>query len=419
MANFQYGGGRKAVDPRLVAVGLLSGAAVGVWAGKRALDWSREHPAKPGMIDWDRARTVAITMNQDAALTAGERERLDAEYNELTQRTIPLVSAHSGMTLPNPLNQVFAFDRVDWINANIDAFKRMFEPIEKLDLFGANPNAPRVVNVLWSGLNQTVVSAELGILLGYLARRVLGQYDLALLGREPLETSGKLYFVQPNIRNTERTLGVPADQFRLWLALHETTHAFEFEANPWLRQHMNDMIEEYFTFITQDLEHLKRGFQGLKIFVQRARAGNLRANSWIELVMTPEQRDLFSRMQATMAVIEGYSNYIMNAVGRDLLPNFGMINQRFEHRQKEKSQAERMFIKLTGLDLKMEQYRLGEAFITAVVDLRGHGFARRVWDGPRNLPSMAELRKPEQWIARIERDDWTGPALEADEAARA
>ena len=407
MASHQNG--RKIVDPRLVAFGLLTGAAVGVWAGKRAPTWSQQHPAKPGMIDWDRARTVAIAMNQEAALPAGERARLDAEYYELTQRTIPLVSAHSGMTLPNPLNQVFAFDRVDWINANIDAFRRMFEPIEKLDLFSGNPNAPRVVNVLWSGLNQTVVSAELGILLGYLARRVLGQYDLALLGREPLETSGKLYFVEPNIRNTERTLGIPADQFRLWLALHETTHAFEFEANPWLRQHMNDMIEDYFTFITADLEHLKRGFQGLKVFVERARGGNLKANSWIELVMTPEQRGLFARMQATMAVVEGYSNYIMNAVGRDLMPNFTMINQRFERRQKEKSQAERMFIKLTGLDLKMEQYRLGEAFVTEVAERRGHDFARRVWEGPQQLPTMTELRQPTAWIERIERGGLAAP----------
>jgi len=305
------------------------------------------------------------------------------------------------MTLPFELDQIFAFDRVDWINANIDAFRHMFAPIEKLDLFGQS-HAPRVVNVLWSGLNQTVVSAELGILLGYLARRVLGQYDLALLGREPLEQSGKLYFVQPNIRNLERALNLPSDQFRLWLALHETTHAFEFEANPWLRRHMNGMIEEYFTFITADLEHLKRGFSGLKVFVERARRSGARPSSWIELMMTTEQRKLFMRMQATMAVVEGYSNYIMNAVGRDLMPNFTTINQRFEHRQRERSTAERLFIRLTGLDLKLEQYRMGEAFITEVARLRGDAFTQRLWDGPETLPTMSELRNTQAWIARIE-----------------
>jgi coenzyme F420 biosynthesis associated uncharacterized protein len=240
-------------------------------------------------------------------------------------------------------------------------------------------------------------------LLGYLARRVLGQYDLALLGREPIETTGKLYFVQPNIRNTERMLGIPSDQFRLWLALHETTHAFEFEAYPWVREHMNSMIQEYFTFLTEDIEYLKRGVSGLKAFWERSRdRNNADGAGWIELVMTPDQRQLFSRMQATMAVVEGYSNYIMNAVGRDLMPDYHHIARRFEQRQRQKSSAEQFFIKLTGLDMKMEQYRLGEAFINEIVRQRGDRFAHRVWEGPEMLPTMTELRNPSEWIARIE-----------------
>lgn len=388
------------IDPRLAAVGLVTGAVIGVWAGRRAQEISRTGVPQR-MIDWDRARTIAISMNKESSLTAMERERLDAEYDALVQRTIPLISEFTGVSLPYPLNRVHAFDRVDWINANIEAFKRMFEPIEKFDLFG-NQNAPRAVNVLWSGLNQTVVSAELGLLLGYLARRVLGQYDLALLGREPLEESGKLYFVQPNIVNTERSLGVPPDQFRLWLALHETTHAFEFEAYPWVRQHMNSLIEEYFTFLTQDIEYLKKGMSGLKTFYERARSQGERGNSWIELVMTPDQRILFGRMQATMAVVEGYSNYIMNAVGRDLMPDYSLIHRRFEQRQSQRSNAEQLFIRLTGLDLKLEQYRLGEAFINEIVRLRGHAVVRTLWQGPDMLPTLAELRTPETWLERIE-----------------
>src|SRR4028119_1780951 len=124
----------------------------------------------------------------------------------------------------------------------------MFEPIERMDLLGRSPDSPRPINVLWSGLNQTVISAELGVLLGYLARRVLGQYDLALLGREPV-TTGKLYYVEPNIRSVEQTLKLPGEDFRMWLALHETTHAFEFEAHPWLRDHFNGLLEKYFEFL--------------------------------------------------------------------------------------------------------------------------------------------------------------------------
>src|SRR5438874_11538767 len=132
---------RKGPDPRIIALGLLTGAAVGVWAGRRARSLA-DSPAKPGLIDWERARSVAVSMNQEAALTASERRRLDHDYHALVQRTIPLVAQHSGMTLPFELNQVFAFDRVDWINANIDSFRHMFAPIEKLDMFGQE-HAPR------------------------------------------------------------------------------------------------------------------------------------------------------------------------------------------------------------------------------------------------------------------------------------
>ncbi|MBA2453329.1 MAG: zinc-dependent metalloprotease [Chloroflexia bacterium] len=387
-------------DKRFMAIGLLTGAVVGTYGMVKARK-AVERPAKPGVIDWDRVRQVAITMNQESSLTARQRDKLNEEYLQLVHRTIPMVAGYTGDKLPYPLEQIYAFDRVDWINANIESFKIMFEPIEKFNLTD-DQNTSRVVGALWNGLNQTLISAEMGFLLGYLARRVLGQYDLALLGREPLETTGKLYFVHPNIRNLERNLKIPSDQFRLWLALHETTHAFEFEAHPWLREYMNGMIEEYFTFLSNDVEYLKRGFEAIRMFWDRARQSSEDANSWIEMVMTPEQRQIFNRMQAMMSVIEGYSNHVMNAVGRDLMPDFTAISHRFEQRQRNRTTAEQLFARLTGLDLKMEQYRLGEQFINEVAQRRGHDFARKVWDGPESLPTLDELRMPEQWIMRIE-----------------
>jgi len=259
-----------------------------------------------------------------------------------------------------------------------------------------------VISVLWGGANRTVVSAELGLLLGYLARRVLGQYDMALLGREPMD-AGKLYYVEPNIANVEKTLGLPADDFRMWLALHETTHAFEFEAHPWVREYFNSLLGEYMEFLKADAEHLNRGVRGLRVFIDRARNRDDREGSWLEAIMTPEQRALFQRMQALMCIVEGYSNHVMNAVGRDLLPNYERIARRFEARQRQRTASEQMFARLTGLNLKMEQYRLGEAFIDQIARERGHDVARRVWNGPEYLPTMEEIREPSLWLARHDR----------------
>jgi coenzyme F420 biosynthesis associated uncharacterized protein len=384
----------------VVAAGAMAGAAMGIWAGKRIQKFaSKERP--DGMIDWERSRQIALGMNKSEALTATERQHLDGYYGELVARCIPIVSQYTGTSLPEDGERTYAFDRIDWINANLEGFQRMFAPIEELNTSRGVRNG---VGKLWNGLNQSILSYEVGLLLGYMARRVLGQYDLALLGREPVTSTGKLYYVEPNIRGVETKLGLPKDDFRMWLALHETTHAFEFEAHPWVRLHFNGLLDRYMAFLKQDAEYLKQGLQGLKVFANRVRGReNGEPNgSWIEALMDDEQRALFNEMQALMCVIEGYSNHVMNAVGKSLLPTYELISRKFEERQKQRSQVDQLFARLTGLDVKMEQYRAGERFIDEVVQRRGHAFAHRVWDKPEHLPTMSEIRSPETWIQRID-----------------
>ncbi len=395
-------------DRRLVTIGLLAGAAVGAWAGSRTRTMTvpgRDNP--PALIDWEQARGIAVGMNRGATLTATERSQLDEYYRELVRRCVPVVSAYTGSELPPSLERTYAFDRVDWVNANLEGFERMFAPLEALNPVASEDGKTTVASVLWGGVNQKVISAELGLLLGYLARRVLGQYDLALLGREPVST-GKLYYVEPNIRAVEQMLVLPKDDFRMWLALHETTHAFEFEAHPWVRDHFNNLLEQYFEFLKEDAEKLRQGgVRGLRIFVERARSGDRNEGSWIETLMTPQQRALFTGMQAMMCMVEGYSNHVMNAVGRDLLPTYELISRKFELRQKQRTFSEQLFARLTGLNVKMEQYRLGEAFINRVVAERGHPFVRRIWDGAEFLPTMDEIRQPERWLTRMDARDGT------------
>jgi len=399
---------------RAVTAGTLAGTgiAVGVWAGKRVQSFINE-PRPDSMIDWERSRRIATNMNRGESLTASERAALDTYYRGLVDACVPIVSDYTGTTLPEGERATYAFDRVDWINANLVAFERMFDPIEEL-----NPGKGRknVAARVWNGVNQSVLSYEIGLLLGYMARRVLGQYDLALLGREPL-SSGKLYYVEPNIRGIESKLKLPREDFRMWLALHETTHAFEFEAHPWVREHFNAMLDRYMDFLKQDADQLRQGVQGVRSIISRATSSSDgKSSSWIEAFMNAEQRALFNEMQAMMCVIEGYSNHVMNAVGRDLLKSYDLISRRFEERQGQRSQADQIFARLTGLDVKMEQYRAGERFVDDVVAMKGHVFAHRVWDRPENLPTMDEIRNPATWIDRIEANDTWAPATLAGSA---
>jgi coenzyme F420 biosynthesis associated uncharacterized protein len=397
-------------DRRLLAVGALTGMAVGAAVssklrkprdveGQAALGDAAVGATgeTPRLIDWEMARSIATRMNQQERLGTEERERLDLYYRSLVDKCFPIVSAYTGIPLDGTSERTYAFDRVDWIEANIEAFKFLLEPVERL--VASQQRAGGAM----AGLSRRVASAEVGLLLGYLSRRVLGQYDLALLGREPVD-GGKLYYVEPNIRHIEQTLGMPRNDFRMWLALHETTHAFEFEGNAWVATYFNSLLNEYLQTVQSDAAMLSSGMTGIKTLFNRTREREEGA-SWIEAVMTPEQRGIFARLQALMCIVEGYSNHVMNAVGRDLLPTYDTISRRFEQRKTRRSPADELFGRITGLRLKMEQYRLGEEFIDAVVAARSHDVARRVWDGPEYLPTMEEIRSADLWLARLDRMD--------------
>lgn len=398
---------RNGPDRRMIGVGIMAGAAVGVWVTAQA----RSRPVEPrtGLIDWSQASAIAINLNRPEALGAVERERLDATYRQLVGRCLPLVSDYMEVTIPSPVERTFAFDRVDWINANIEGFQRLMRPIEEIGLSAQGGSS--VAAFALGGINRTVVSAEMGLLLGYLAKKVLGQYDLALLGGE-VDDGGRLYYVEPNIRMVESALRLPADEFRMWLALHETTHVFEFEGFPWVRPHFQSLLDEYFELMKADADVLRNGVKGIRVLTDRIRSNDDDERSWIEAIMTPEQRAVFDRIQAMMSVVEGYSNHVMNAVGRDLLRDYDAIARRFEQRQRQRGIGEQLFARLTGLNLKMEQYRLGERFVNAVVDARGKSAALMMWSSPEALPSMAEIRDPSVWIARVL--DAPAPANAAD-----
>jgi coenzyme F420 biosynthesis associated uncharacterized protein len=386
-------------ERRLLGLGLLAGAVLGAaWVAGRARPVTEQ--GTPTLIDWGRVRAVATSMNRAPAAHPAHLAALQQQYSRLVAQCVPLIAEFTGQQLPRQLDTVFVFDRNDWIRANIDNFRQLFEPIEAM-----NRRSGGLVSLpggrLWSVVNQLLLSTQLGVLLGYLARRVLGQYDLALLGKEPVD-AGKLYFVEPNITAVQAQLDLPGDDFRMWVALHETTHAFEFEANPWLQRRFNELLLEYFRLLEEDLTQLQRGVDAVRLLLERARARRASGERWISIIMTPRQRAIFDDLQAIMCILEGYSNYVMNGIGRRLLPGYDRITARISQRQRDRSMAEKIFIRLTGLDIKLEQYVLGERFINAVVERRGRDFLARLWAGPATMPTLAEITAPERWIDRLE-----------------
>ncbi len=375
--------------------GLLVGAAAGLLLGVVERYGRR---AGPQLVDWEWAVTIARrTCGTVPPLTAADRAMLEREYRGVLEQIERPIAADTRTELPLQGTAVRVLDRPAWIEANASNFQELLQPFETF--YEERARGER--HAAGQGIGRMALSSQLGVLLGYLARRVLGQYDISLLGREPVD-AGKLYFVEPNIRALQGTLGVPPAEVRTWIALHEATHAHEFELHPWVRRYLNSTLQTYLSSMVEELAE-GRGvgspFGGLaERLVSNLRSGHNLLNSF----MTPEQRALVSRLQALMALLEGYSNHIMHQVGRGLLPHFADIEARIEARQKQRSPIEVWFLRVTGLSMKMEQYVLGEKFVGQVVQARGVDFLNRVWDGPETLPSEDELRDPAAWVRRLE-----------------
>lgn len=348
-----------------------------------------------GLIDWEQARKFALRVSQWEQHGIPDRARRREQYMRLVQQSEPLIAEYLNVQLPAPINRVYVVDRREWLEANFNSFSVVFQPIEELyERLGARQNS---LGATLGQINGKLIGSQMGILLGFLARRVLGQYDLSLLSPDP-EIRGALYFVEPNIARVQTQLGLSDEDFRLWIALHEVTHVFEFEAYPWVRTYFNDLLRQFLGQLSDQLASVGGGLPQLLSRLVGGRAGG---QHWIERMLTPEQARIFDQLQALMSLVEGYSNHMMNAIGERLLPSFRQIEERVEQRQSNKPLFEEMFNRITGMDLKLAQYKQGEAFVNAVANARGVEFVNRVWERPEHLPSMDEIRNPQKWIERM------------------
>ena len=373
---------------------LGAGIVVGGLLALGASVASREIMRRAGtrLIDWEAVRLIAHRRLGEAAAPIPARQRAEAEafYRATLLRIEPIVADEIGSQLPAALETPAVVDRLQWVDLNLSTFRSLFERIEKT-LLTAQEGPDTAGRAISRWLNRTVGNQQLGFMLAFLGRKVLGQYDVSLLAAGPAR--GRLHFVEPNITATAAAMRIPRDEFRTFIALHEATHAFEFEAHAWLRPYFADLVG-------RTMEQLASESGGLMERLREALAGG--EGHWLERIMTPAQRATFTRTQALMSLLEGYSNHVMNAAGARILPNFGEIHDRFERRGERRGTLERAIMRLTGLDLKMEQYAAGERFADAVISERGRDFLNRVWTGPELLPSLDEIRDPHSWIARVE-----------------
>ncbi len=343
------------------------------------------------MIDWPLAQRLA-------RFVAGEPDApsLSTDLVELSEDSERRVVAYTGLTPVAPLPPAEGITRPEWIGANVRAMSALLDPV--LDRAGDGLGPAKPAMKLAAGV---VMTAEVGVLLGFLSQRVLGQYELVLLDTAAEDHPPRLLFVVPNLSGAVRAFGADEREFLHWVALHEVTHAVQFAGVPWLQGHLAAMAAELLAGAELRID-ASRALRLPRTDDLKRLVGAVRSGDLVSLVANERERETLDRMQATMAVLEGYAEHVMDAVGAPLLPSLPKLRGALDRRRRSQSAPGRLLSRLLGLEMKIRQYEQGKRFCDAVVAEGGIEALNRVWRDPASLPTIAELDDPSGWLNRTD-----------------
>ncbi|WP_420639455.1 zinc-dependent metalloprotease [Candidatus Poriferisocius sp.] len=345
-------------------------------------------------VDWRLAERVAKRVaGHEPFLDSYHYRNLAPQLAELTAKAEELVATETGLRpLSGPARARVA-TRAQWVDANVASFQRLLRPVTQ-------KMAERASRPWLAPLTQRVSGTEMGAILGWMSTRVLGQYDLLVIEDDRPEDQDIVYYVGPNVMALEHKHGFDPHQFRLWLALHETTHRAQFTGVEWLRPHFLGLVQEALDAAEPDLEHFK--MVAKQVIEARRRGHDLLADGGLPaLLATPEQKAVLDRIGGMMSLLEGHGDITMDRAGADFLPDAGRFARVLRHRRNSAKGMAKLVQRLIGIEAKLNQYAAGEAFIETVEARGGRELLHRVWESAERLPTMTEIRNPQQWIDRV------------------
>ena len=349
------------------------------------------------MLDWGLAERVADLVA--GASVPGSDPRPDEpadrplsdDLDALSARAREAVVAYTRLEPARPMPPLEAVDRPAWARANLVTMRSTLAPlVERMEERTGTLAGPL------RAASSAVLAVEIGGLVGLMGRRVLGQYELALLD---VAAPVRLLLVEPNLRDAATELDVDLDQLVTWVVVHEVTHAVQFTGVEWLQEHLGGLLRELLGSLDVSIDPSAL----LRMPRREDLAGlweSLRDGGLVTAVAGPERRAVLDRVQATMALVEGHAEHVMDAAGGPLLRDLPTLRSALDRRRRERPPVMRLLERLLGLDLKMRQYEVGRRFCDAVVLRGGIEALNRAWTAPALLPTLAELEDADAWLAR-------------------
>ncbi|MGA2528028.1 MAG: zinc-dependent metalloprotease [Acidimicrobiales bacterium] len=351
--------------------------------------------SQPEPVAWDVAEQVAgrVAGRTDTRVDWATLRGLVTDFQEFTAQAEELVEASTGLrSLVGPARAQVS-TREEWIHANISSFRRLLGPV--LERAG---KSGRSLPGLLGPVGRVAAGTEMGVVLGWMSGRVLGQYDMLFAeGDSPQDA---VYFVGPNIVSLERRHGFDPREFRLWIALHELTHRAQFTGVSWLRGYFLELVEQSVAIASPDPRQVLDALGRMAIDIRSGR-NPLAESGLVGALASPEQLETLRSIQGMMSLLEGHGDVTMDRAAADLIPSAARFSQVLRSRRESASGLTRFFQQVIGLEAKLRQYADGERFVREIERTGGPGLLALAWERPENLPNTAEIKSPDSWASRV------------------
>jgi coenzyme F420 biosynthesis associated uncharacterized protein len=273
------------------------------------------------------------------------------------------------------------------------------------DLPDDDPMA-KMLGGIMQAFSPVMLGMTAGSMLGHLAVRSFGQYDLPI----PRPPNDELMIVLGNLDEFGREWSLPEDDLRLWVCVHEVAHHAVLSL-PHVRDRLESLLHAYVAGFEPDSGALESKLGELDV-------GDMSALTDIQqffgdpevllgAIQSPAQRELLPRLEALVAVIVGFVDHLMDEIGQGLIGSYAMVTEAIRRRRVTADPSDRFVERLLGLELTQAQYERGSAFVDGAVERAGRQALERLWRSDRELPTPAEVDAPGLWLARIDLDDPT------------
>lgn len=383
---------------------------------------------RQGPIAWDAARQIAHTIATDGESEPNVDPMARMQVEQLARVAELQVSAVSGIEPAHGTGiTVVPVTRTQWVARALDEQRPRFERLARslgddsgeggdageggqhpataaAELDPGDPeSAGAWLGQLMGMLQPMTLGMAAGSMVGHLATRAFGQYDLPL----PRPAGSEIVLQVGAIDAFAADWGLGVDDVRLWVCLHDVAHHAVLGI-PHVGERMQDLIDRFMAGFRTDPGGLERALDDFDPGDPSGLEAVQRMFTDPEVLMgasaSPAQDEVRPQLDALVAVVIGWVDHVMDRVGGGLVGSYPQVTEAMRRRRIETSPADRYVERLFGLNLTRDRVDLGAAFVDGVVERAGEDGLARLWERPEHLPTPAELEAPGLWLARIDLD---------------